>query len=223
MAALVLGAASMSAAGPNEAGKGAKRALPSLVTSVKPSLNVTSVAFSRDQTEIASVSSDGRLLVWDSASGQQIRTNRVPGEVSTQVSFGRADSTVYVASTVGIIRFDLTDGTTKTVIRGAYDSFALSPDERWLATIDGSRVTLHRLMGALSSRTLSVSTDPLHQTFPKVVFNDASTELAFVTAEWASVINLKTMKWTPRRPLRGLSVDALAYSKKDGFEMAGCF
>lgn len=222
VAVLVLDAAVMFGAGPPNARSNTRPSLPSLVTSVKPSLNVTSVAFSRDETEIASVSSDGRLLVWDTTSGLQVRTARVPGEVSAQVSFGRAKSTVYVASTAGIVRFDLTKGTMNVIVRGAFDSFALSPDGQWLATVDGSRVILHRLTGMSSSRTLSGSTDSLHQTFPKVVFNDASTELAFVTAQWASVINLKTMTWTPRRPLRGLSVDALAYSKKDGFEMAGC-
>jgi WD40 repeat protein len=101
---------------------------------------VESVAVSGDGNLVASVSTDNTAKIWEAKTGRLLRSIVASQESDRllKVIFARDGRLIWVASFLGIRRWDVASGTlmrTYPLPRPVQlvQAFAMSPDERWLA------------------------------------------------------------------------------------------
>ena len=104
---------------------------------------VKSIAISPDGARLASVSDDGTAKIWDPQTGQSLRTITGVSEgqsefLQSKIAFSRDGQSIFTVSFNGIRRWAVASGTllqtySKQGTFASWQSFALSPDERWMA------------------------------------------------------------------------------------------
>ncbi len=107
-----------------------------------------SVAISPDGKLIASVSDDGTAKIWDAATGQVLQTIPVVGNqsdyVQGQIAFANDGHSVWTVSFSSIRRWDVASGALRQTISATapalFQSFALSPDGKWIAVAHSGAV-----------------------------------------------------------------------------------
>jgi WD40 repeat protein len=198
---------------------------PELVTRISHSSNITAMAFSSDGSTLASVSSDGRLILWNTSSGDQLRTLRVTGGLPSQVAVSRSGRYVFVLSQIGITKYSVESRRSEVVLRGPdYGAFEVSGDGQWLAVERASGVTLRQLTSPHAQRVLLPERTALHQTQPVFAFRGDSRQLAIGLADGSVttyVLGPRIFRTIQR--IKGFDVHDIAFSKTNGVVVAGCF
>ncbi|NWF68064.1 MAG: WD40 repeat domain-containing protein [Chloroflexi bacterium] len=96
--------------------------------------NVLNAAYNADGSQMMAVTVDGRVIVWDSASGEVVRTLRGPRNGASSAAFSADGARVYVGTWEGLIYvFDLVSGRTRRIaVNRPVESLAVSPDSNYL-------------------------------------------------------------------------------------------
>jgi len=198
---------------------------PELVTRVSHSGNIVALEFSFDGSILASASADGRLILWNATTGDQLRTIPIRGGVPSQIAFDGSAQRVYLLSQTGIVRYDLASNRSKVVLEGReYGAFAVSPDGKWIAAEEGSGVTLVKLGDSTSRYVLESRKDALHQTQPVFKFRQDSTKLAIGHKD-GSVLLYSLAPAISHRVVRfaDFEISDLAFNPSEGLVVSGCF
>ena len=124
------------------------------------------VAFSPDGTQLATGGLDGKLILWDPATGRQLRTINSGGGWVSSVAFSPDGKTVAAGSDMKVLIFDSQTGVLLATLLGHTDavySVAFSPDGKQLASGGGDhKVIVWDAKEAKLLRVLSGHTDVVY-------------------------------------------------------------
>jgi WD40 repeat protein/serine/threonine protein kinase len=171
---------------------------------------VGSVAFSSDGSRLASGSGDQTIMVWDTASGQKLRT--LTGHVGEvwSVAFSPDGSRLASASWDQTVRiWDAASGQELFKLQGhtgPVDSVAFSPNGSWLASGSNDRtIKVWDLTGGNKSRTLPGHTGRVWS----VAFSPDGSRLASASRDHTIKI-WDTADWQVLRTLEGHNGDVVS-------------
>jgi WD40 repeat protein len=120
-------------------------------------VGVTSVAFSPDGKRLASASADG-VEVWDTATGQVIRTLKGHASAVTSVAFSPDGQRIASANLDGTVKvWDAATGQEMLTLKGhtaGLISVAFSPDGKWLASASADGVKVWEAGTGQETRTI---------------------------------------------------------------------
>lgn len=198
---------------------------PELVTRVSHSSNIIALEFSFDDSILASASSDGRLILWNAMTGDQLRTLPVRGGIPSQIAFDRSGHQIYLLSQVGIVRYDLASNRSRVVLKGRnYGTFAVSPNGKWLVAEEESGIVLVNLDDSKKHYVLASHGDSLHQVQTVFKFRRDSAKLAIGRSD-GSLLFYSLRDSISRSTVRfpNLEIADLAFDPQQGLIVGGCF
>jgi WD40 repeat protein len=110
---------------------------PELVVQSGHSSPIESIIPSPDGKLLASVDTDGLIIIWDVASGQELRTFSVPSAWSGAVAFSPDSKTIAYGHSLGIKLWDVISGRElKSFEKGHSTSVAFSPDGKSIVSVN---------------------------------------------------------------------------------------